>query len=110
METKQLLSYLFSFFLSSLFEVGKAKWSPGECLNAGYSANLLCNSCDDLKQFNLSALESSCRECCETVKEDTDRQYYAKATLKVCQWKIGRYPQIQGVFCLVALFNYPKLT
>jgi len=28
--------------------------------------------------------------------EDTGKEYYPRATLKVCQWKIGRYPQIQA--------------
>jgi len=85
METRLMLSCLFSFIFSLFIEFGKAKWSPAECANVGYSSSLLCNSCDDLKQFSLGQLESSCRECCEAVKEEGDRQFYAKATLKVCQ-------------------------
>ena len=38
------------------------------CLDLGFTSNLLCSSCDELKQFSLDKLEDSCRSCCQ--KED----------------------------------------
>ena len=86
METKLLFGCLFSFIFTFLIEFGRAKWAPEKCSEVGYSSNLLCGSCDDLKQFKLSSLEDACRNCCETGKdENAEQQRYAKATLKVCQ-------------------------
>jgi len=96
MDTKLMFSCLFSYIFSLFLEFGCAKWQAEKCTEAGFSSNLLCNSCDDLNRFNLSILEPSCRECCGDVMEDTGKEYYPRATLKVCQWKIGRYPQIQA--------------
>lgn len=85
MDTKLLFGCLFSYLLTLLFDFGKAKWSPEKCSEVGYSPNLLCGSCDDLKQFNLSSLEETCRNCCETGKDENAEQRHAKVTLKVCQ-------------------------
>jgi hypothetical protein len=30
----------------------------------------MCSSCNDLKQFNLGELETSCRECCANDDDD----------------------------------------
>ena len=36
------------------------------CRNRGFSSiNLLCSSCDDLDQFNLSSLKDDCQQCCQ---------------------------------------------
>ena len=85
MDTKLWFGCLFYFILTFLIEFGKAKWSPEKCSEVGYSSNLLCGSCDDLKQFKLSALEETCRNCCETGKDESAEHRHAKATLKVCQ-------------------------
>lgn len=85
MDTKLLLSCLFSYIFTLFWELGEGKWPAEKCSNAGFSSNLLCNSCDDLNKFNLTALETSCKECCGDVMEDAGKQYYPRATLKVCQ-------------------------
>lgn len=85
MDTKLLFGCLFSYILTILIDFGKAKWSPEECSKIGYSSNLLCSSCDDLKQFNLAALDEGCRNCCEAAKDESGDYRHPKATLKVCQ-------------------------
>lgn len=36
----------------------------GSCLELGFSSNLLCSSCRELKEFSLSALVNDCKKCC----------------------------------------------
>ena len=43
------------------------------CLDLGFSSNLLCSSCRELKEFGLEALEEECQRCCQmegTVDDD----------------------------------------
>jgi hypothetical protein len=47
---------------------GEAIGGTDTCYDLGFSSNLLCSSCDDLKQFSLEKLQDSCRSCCQ--KED----------------------------------------
>ena len=35
------------------------------CLSRGYTTNLMCSSCNELKQFGLESLEDECRSCCQ---------------------------------------------
>ena len=35
------------------------------CLDLGFSSNLLCSSCRELKEFSLGALEGDCKRCCQ---------------------------------------------
>lgn len=35
------------------------------CLELGFSSNLLCSSCRELKEFGLEALEEECQGCCQ---------------------------------------------
>ena len=37
----------------------------GSCLELGFSSNLLCSSCRELKEFSLGALEADCKSCCQ---------------------------------------------
>ena len=52
-------------FLASYISVAIGKLSPEECRKLGFSSNLLCGSCNDLKQFKLDILVENCRSCCE---------------------------------------------
>eukprot|EP00795_Rhopilema_esculentum_P010986 gene10986-19825_t len=52
-------------FLASYITVAIGKLSPEECRKLGFSSNLLCGSCNDLKQFKLDMLVKSCQSCCE---------------------------------------------
>lgn len=47
--------------------------TPGQCSELGFASNnLMCSSCNDLKQFKLNELESSCRQCC--ADDDGDQE------------------------------------
>ena len=35
------------------------------CLSRGFTPNLMCSSCNELKQFGLEPLEDECRSCCQ---------------------------------------------
>ena len=35
------------------------------CLSRGFTPNLMCSSCTELKQFGLEPLENECRSCCQ---------------------------------------------
>ena len=37
----------------------------GSCLELGFSSNLLCSSCRELKEFSLGVLEADCKSCCQ---------------------------------------------
>ena len=37
----------------------------GSCLELGFSSNLLCSSCRELKEFSLGVLEADCKKCCQ---------------------------------------------
>ena len=37
----------------------------GSCLELGFSSNLLCSSCRELKEFSLGSLEADCKRCCQ---------------------------------------------
>lgn len=47
---------------------GGAAVGTESCFDLGYTSNLLCSSCEDLKQFKLEELRESCLSCCQ--KED----------------------------------------
>ena len=57
-------------WLSGVLLVVCLSFSPcvgeGEsCLDLGFSSNLLCSSCRELKEFSLGALEGDCKRCCQ---------------------------------------------
>ena len=47
---------------------GGAAVGTESCFDLGYTSNLLCSSCEELKQFKLGELRESCLSCC--LKED----------------------------------------
>lgn len=76
---------VYQLVLTSLTVCYAQLLSANECRDLGYSSNtLLCSSCDELKQFKLSALEKSCKQCCIQDREETEKKRYAKAVLEVC--------------------------
>jgi hypothetical protein len=59
--------------------------TPEECKEKGFvPAALLCSSCDDLKQFNLTPLYESCTGCCSKDELAEHIGKYAMAELEVC--------------------------
>jgi len=68
-------------------------WAHGEmmdsaqCLEKGFnSAKLLCSSCEDLKQFDLSKVAEDCLQCCvsDGGSSTLENIKYEKAILEVC--------------------------
>ena len=41
-----------------------------QCLSLGFTADLMCSSCDKLSDFNLDILEDDCKNCCQPDSED----------------------------------------
>ena len=71
MEARKGLLALLAF-LASYLTVVIGKLSPQECRRLGFSSNLLCGSCNDLKQFKLDILVDNCRSCCEKDKAENE--------------------------------------
>lgn len=63
------------------------KLGAAECLERGFnSAKLLCSSCDDLRQFDLSKVAADCVQCCtdDGGSASLENTKYEKAILEVC--------------------------
>lgn len=69
MDWRVLGSSFFSF-LFTLIHATSNKLSTEKCIELGLSANLLCSSCDALKQFKLGALVENCQSCCHADGDD----------------------------------------
>lgn len=80
----------FSPFLSVFFALihfAASELTPEQCRDLGFSVNLLCSSCDELKPFNLSSepsIEENCRKCCHADGQEETAKRYAFGTLEVC--------------------------
>jgi len=46
--------------------------SNTSCVGLGFSSNLVCSSCRELKEFKLEELETDCLECCQDEGEESD--------------------------------------
>jgi len=85
--------YLLSLSVSSC----NGKLSAEECSKLGFTDELVCSSCTKLKKFNLhNEMQDSCDQCCESDEDDSGVKKFFGAILEVCQWKLGRYPQVQA--------------
>jgi len=71
-------------------------WVEASCKESGFTAGLQCSSCDKLGDHNLGDLEGECNACCEKDKAEDALVKYSSAILKVCGWKLGRFPQIKA--------------
>ena len=63
------------------------KLDTAECLARGSnSAKLLCSTCEDLKQFDLSKVAADCVKCCtdDGGSASLENTKYEKAILEVC--------------------------
>lgn len=81
----------------SLASLIQAEFSSEDCSQLGFNkANLLCSSCDQLKDFGLESLRDHCRECCQRDENSPTDKRYASAILEVCTCKFSAYPQIQA--------------
>lgn len=48
--------------------------TTNSCVDLGFSSNLLCSSCRDLKEFKLEELEADCSQCCTADVEGNDNK------------------------------------
>jgi len=74
-----------------------AELTIGVCRDLGFDKNtLLCSSCDSLAEKNLSDLSTDCQACC--IQDNVNAQVvkHPRATLEVCGWRLGAYPQVQA--------------
>eukprot|EP00058_Branchiostoma_floridae_P004152 XP_002589640.1 hypothetical protein BRAFLDRAFT_99247 [Branchiostoma floridae] len=51
------------------------EYTSEKCQDLGFTTNLLCSSCDELKQFELQSLEDNCRQCCQQDNHSSTQQY-----------------------------------
>ncbi|KAI0989695.1 hypothetical protein GJ496_007727 [Pomphorhynchus laevis] len=63
--------HLFIFLVFLHFINCKRKLSEDDCSNLGYKPDLKCQSCSDLTDFGLDALQSSCLQCCKDGEHET---------------------------------------
>jgi len=71
-------------------------WVESSCKDRGFTSDLKCSSCDRLSDHNLDTeLFEECKSCCEKDQLEETLVKFASATLKVCGWKLGRFPQIK---------------
>lgn len=88
----------FVFVINTNFCIN-AEFSTEDCAALGFiKANLLCSSCDQLKDFSLDQIVDHCTQCCHNDKSVSNEKKYARAILEVCTCKFPAYPQIQA-FC-----------
>ncbi|KAF7259297.1 hypothetical protein EG68_06790 [Paragonimus skrjabini miyazakii] len=76
-----LVRFFACYYLTCLVNVYGADRSS--CQQVGFTSQLKCGSCNELKRFKLDKIEKDCFECCET--EDAHRviKKYSKADLVV---------------------------
>lgn len=88
-----------AFILFTIITIHKttAEFSSEDCASLGFNkANLLCSSCNQLKDFSLDDLVIHCKECCHIDESAPKEKKYARAILEVCTCKFPAYPQIQA--------------
>ena len=46
------------------------------CSEKGFSTNVLCSSCEDLKKFNLLPIVEDCLKCCQSTSDEEKVLYH----------------------------------
>ncbi|XP_047523124.1 selenoprotein F [Pieris napi] len=92
-----MCSYLTVAFAVLLIHSSQGELSSEDCSSLGFiKSNLLCSSCDQLKDFSLDQLVEHCKQCCHQDESAPKEKKYARAILEVCTCKFPAYPQIQA--------------
>jgi len=60
-----VVRWLSTAYLLLSLTVPPSSGNGSSCLDLGFSSNLLCSSCRELKEFNLEELEEECQGCCQ---------------------------------------------
>jgi len=92
---------LFSLFVMLIVVIASSSsivlLTVDECRKAGLNRDSLsCSSCNELQQFDLDALTSTCRQCCQDDESANDAKKYPMAHIEVCECNLARFPQIQA--------------
>ena len=53
------------------------------CLSRGFTSNLMCSSCRELKQFGLDEIEAECLTCCQEDSASSEEKVRCKSLLNV---------------------------
>ncbi|CAH1271254.1 SELENOF [Branchiostoma lanceolatum] len=77
-------SYFLWMVLLFLVTLVTCEFTSEKCQDLGFTTNLLCSSCDELKQFQLQSLEDNCRQCCQQDNPGSTQQLFPGALLEVC--------------------------
>ena len=64
-------SVLGLFFYVSV-ALGPCAAGGSNCVELGYTSNLMCSSCRELREFNLQKLEEECKQCCQPDGDASD--------------------------------------
>ncbi|CAO1297489.1 unnamed protein product [Diamesa tonsa] len=95
----------------SRFNYASSEFTVQDCKELGFiKSQLLCSSCDNLKDFGLEELKDHCQECCRKDSGTGGSRVYPKAILEVCTCKFGAYPQIQAFVKSDRPSKFPNLT
>ena len=62
MDLQNKARWILAFYVLLSFPVSNGD----SCIDLGFSSNLLCSSCQELKQFDLGVLEDDCKMCCHS--------------------------------------------
>ncbi len=72
-----------------------SEFTDHDCKELGFiKSQLMCSSCDNLKDFGLEDIREFCFECCQKESGTSTGKKYHKAVLEVCTCKFGAYPQV----------------
>lgn len=97
MKSMNMFFLLVFIYITLVVHNSEAEFSTEDCTSLGFTkANLLCSSCDQLKDFSLEPLIPHCKECCHNDESVPKDKKYARAILEVCTCKFPAYPQIQA--------------
>lgn len=76
--------------LCVLATLGHCSAVDNSCIDLGYTSNLMCSSCRELREFNLQDLEEECKQCCQPDRVSADDKVAAI---------LGVYSTVLGVHC-----------
>lgn len=72
-----ILTIIWNIYQSDILQMPLVSWCQeldlSSCMDMGFSQNLICSSCKDLRQYKLDFLESGCKSCCKEEQELPDK-------------------------------------
>jgi len=100
---------VFLYQLILFFSLPLTQAADQSCVELGFAETLVCSHCQQLKEYvDDGELLAECSKCCIDDSATNQKVEYISAVLEVCQWKLGRFPQIQA-FITANINNHPNL-